>query len=523
MKRLPPWDHWPKHLQLLLILMTVTVIGWARFHGISLEGDPAAYAKLAYLDAQGLPPWAEWTFTARKGLIAPTSFFLSMTGPQLWAFVIWPWICLLLLSLFIWWTFEGLLQFCLLLLLLLSPWPSAYGLQLLPDFPMLAFSMMALMLLPHLRSEKTPPVDWVWGIGFTISLVIAGLCKLTMLYLLPGVAGLAIYDLLRRQHLAFWTAAFVAALSILGISFLFEEWNIILRINQMETDHNSSPFSYSWNEQEGMHYRLIIEPVTRFFANPGVGILLFPAMVGMLSEHRYAKPTFTLLIYLLVFHWVGTTSLIKYSPIPADPRMWILLSGPLLLLAAIGLTSLQQSTSTIKVGSWVILMALFSMIGLVFKLPGVLFSLLGGLMFIPIHRLRKWTTPGFGFLLTLWLGYHVFNKDNQYYQQQEIQLLLDSVPEGSMVYADTVLTFSAYLYEAKGVNSIVTWPGSIPQETLDAPQFFLWNGRRISQSNLYEERISIPAYIDDIRSNWELIGTIDDFAIHLYQLPTSDL
>lgn len=521
MKRLPPWDHWPKHVQLLLILMTTAVVGWVRFHGISLEGDPAAYAKLAYLDSQGLPPWAEWTFTQRQGLLAPVSFIVSIVGPQMWAFVIWPWICLVMLSLVIWWKFEGMLQFILLGLLLLGPWPAAYGVQLFPDFPMLAFSMLALLILPHLKSEDADRTEWIWGAGFTMSLIIAGSCKLTMLYLLPGLAGLTLFDMFRRQHIAFWKAAFVTAIAFLGLAFLIDDWDFIHRINHLEADHNSSPFSYSWDEPGALLYRLILAPLFVFFGNPGVGILLFPALAGMFSDHRYVKPASILLIYLLVFHWIGTTSLDKYSPIPADPRMWILLSGPLLLLAAIGLQSLQQQIYNHEKWGWAAIVLLYCLVALI-SLPSIIFPLLAGMIFFPIHRLRTWAATGFGLLLVLWMGYHVYTRDNQYYQAEELTLLQTSLPEGSVVYVDSVLAFSAYLYEAAGINQMRPWPDSLPQAPPNAPQFFLWNGNRIMNSNLYSSRISIPPYFEDIYSNWQVIGNTAYPALHLYQLPTSD-
>lgn len=517
------WNRCPKHVQLLLILMTTVVVGWIRFQGISLEGDPAAYAKLAFLDAQDLPPWAEWTFTQRQGLLAPVSFIVSILGPQLWAFVIWPWTCLVILSLVIWWKAKGSLQFYLLAILLLGPWPSAYGLQLFPDFPMLTFSILALLLLPHLRDPEVHHNDWVWGIAFTLSLAIAGLCKLTMLYLLPGIAGLAVYDLLRRQHVVFWTTAFVTAVSLLGLTFLIDDWNIIHRINQMETDHNSSPFSYDWNKPLAIVLRLIQEPFVMFFGNPGVGILLFPAVAGMFSNHKYAKPASAFLIYLLVIHWVGTTSLQKYSPIPADPRMWILLSGPLLLLATIGLLSIRQQVNRVEKWVWVAIMLILGLIGLTTSLTGIVFPFLVGLTFFPILRLRAWIVTGFGLLLVLWMGYHIYKRDSQYYQATEIRLLRASVPEGSILYVDSVLAFSDYLYDAEGVAPCTTWPDSIPQQTLGKPQFFLWNGIRIWNVNLYETRISLPAYLEEIRTSWEVIGDTSNPALRLYQLPMSDL
>lgn len=522
MERLLPWNRWPRHLQVLFILMTAAVVGWLRFHGISLEGDPAAYAKLAYLDAQGLPPWAEWTFTSRLGLIAPTSLVLSITGPQVWAFVLWPWTCLVILSLVIWWRFEGRLQIILLGVLLLSPWPAAYGVQLFPDFPMLTFSMLALLLLPHLRSDYIGHTEWIWGIAFTASLVIAGLCKLTMLYLLPGLVGLALYDIFQRQHGVFWGVAVAMGISLLGLSFLHEDWNFLQRINHLEADHNSSLFSFSWDQPEALLSRLIQDPFWEFFGNPGVSILLFPALAGIFSDHRFAKPASILLGYLLVVHWVGTTSLHKYSPIPADPRMWILLSGPLILLAGIGLDSLHHQINTREKWGWAVIMALCCWVGVI-SLPRVAFPLLAGIVFFPLSRCRPWAARGFGLILCLWMGYHFYNRDNQYYQARELRLLQDSLPQGAVVYVDSVLAFSGYLYEANGVKPMSTWPDALPVQDSVTPQFFLWNEIRVNNSNLYEPRISIPAYIEDIRSTWEVLGDTAYPALRLYHLPTSDL
>ncbi len=522
MKRLPPWNHWPKHVQLLLILITASVIGWVRFHGISLEGDPAAYARLAYLDSQGLPPWTEWTFTQRQGLLAPVSFIVSIFGPQMWAFVIWPWICLVMLSLVIWWIFEGKLQFILLCLLLLGPWPAAYGLQLLPDLPMMAFATVGLALLPHVSATSLKK-SWLWGIGFTLAMFISSLCKLTVLYLLPLLAGLIIMDLIHKRNQLFWKSALLSGSLILAAYWGWQmlEGGFVDRLAQIEQDHNSSPFSYSWQDRSGMLRRIFVEPIVSFFGNPGVGILLFPAIAALFSGHQYLKPVLIVFLYFLGIHWLGSTSLSHYSPLPADPRMWILISIPLLVLAGIGLKSASTISNISKreAGLWAAMMFSFAMLAWLVPLPGITIALVAGIVFLPVPAIRKWISVSYiGFLL-LWLGYHTINRDNRYYQRQEVEMLHKYVPGSATLYADPILEFSSFQYEAQGIPPISQWPDSLPTSSESGDIFFLWNGFRDEQANLYEDRIAPPFYFDDIRSSWELVEQIDPFDIRLYKHP----
>lgn len=93
------------------------------------------------------------------------------------------------------------------------------------------------------------------------------------------------------------------------------------------------------------------------------------------------------------------------------------------------------------------------------------------------------------------------------------------VPGSATLYADPILEFSSFQYEAQGIPPISQWPDSLPTSSESGDIFFLWNGFRDEQANLYEDRIAPPFYFDDIRSSWELVEQIDPFDIRLYKHP----
>lgn len=272
-----------------------------------------------------------------------------------------------------------------------------------------------------------------------------------------------------------------------------------------------------------MVQRILVEPFVFFFANPGVGILLFPAAAAFFSSHRWLKPATISFLYLLGIHWLGSTSIAHYSPLPADPRMWVLISMPLILLAGIGLETAASSFRQAQPERWVWagMVVVMLLLGWCFSLPGVLVTLISAMIFVPIRFTRNWAPAAFACLLLFWLGYNVFNKDNRYYQQREIRLLQDQLSDSAMLYADPILAFSSFLYETEGIGPIRPWPDGLPENHDFDDVYFLWNGFRTEQANLREDRIVPPSYFDDIRSSWELVGQIEAFEIRLYKHPIS--
>lgn len=509
--QIPAWG------QLLGWWSLTALILWIRCEGIHMEGDPIVYARLAFLDSQGLPPWQEWTFTTRTGLLAPLSWIISWAGVSTASLLAWPVAAFFLLVTAIWirrnslpvheaWILTGLL---------LLPWPSAYAVRLFPDALMMIFASLAILSIPEKMVTRQ---EIVWrsvliGLFLTISL----LCKLTVLYLVPVWMILVYQDETQRRNWRVHVGALITSASLLGILFLADS-PFFDRFINIDQDHNLSPFSYSWDQPEAMINRLLLEPFQSFWANPGIAILIFPVLLGLLRPGKESRWMTWGFLLLLALHWVGSSSLTRYTPLPADPRMWILMSIPMMLLSASGLQWLwSEHTEWPRpfLILWGVILVLVGVGAVLMRNPGYHLALLVGLLLLPVRWQLNFRIISFLILMSTWLGYQGWNRSEAYYQRSEQQLIRGYLSEEQPILVDPVLKFGEFLYTDDS-EQLTPWPADIP---VTPGTLFLWNGTRAEQANLFSDRIQIPPYLSELEQSWELIASDSLFDLRLYQLP----
>ncbi len=505
--------------------LLAALTGWFYFEGVSLEGDPVAYAKLAAWQAEGRNIVPEGTFAHRWSFLLPLTWLTHLAGPDIRILVLWPWLSFFAMGLLMGWMLRPVpgIQRRTLILLIASPWLASFSVQLYPDLLTTALSLSAVLFLPHPAwGARISWPGWAKGLAFGSLLFFGFLAKITVLLLGPWLVWQFVRDVRSRQHFGFWAAAmtilFLFLAGWLGY-FWLTTGNAFYPLEQIEYDHNASPFSYHWEDRDQMWRRLWLDPWLLLLGHPAVGVLLFAAVAGMFAPGLSWRELSWFWLYLLVVHWFASTSLSRYTPLPTELRMWMFLAPPTLVLAARGLTR-TTAPQRAEWLIWLLMMGVDCWLLLKFQVKGAWITLAAGLVWVPISMVRRWVGICFPVLLGLWLVYQAGRRDERYYQHRELLLLGRHVPPGSTLLVDPALLYGDFLYEHLLPLHLIEWP-----PTLDSAggqtRYFLWNGFRTRQNNLREARFSSPSYFDSLQQQASPIAIDSLFDIRLYALKPS--
>ena len=507
-------------------LLLAALTGWFYFEGVSLEGDPVAYAKLAAWQAEGRSIVSEGTFAHRWSFLLPLVWLTELAGPDPRVLVLWPLLSFFIVMGCMAWVLrpQPTLQRWALALTVGSPWLASFSVQLYPDLLTAALSFASVLFLP--QAAWADRISWPGGfkgIAFGSLLFLGFLAKITVVLLGPWLAWQCIRDMRNKQHFDFWGAAAVSVALLLagwlGYFCLVTD-NALFPLEQIERDHNSSPFSYHWTEPDRMWRRLWLDPWILLVGHPAVGVLLFAAVAGMFAPGIRWRELSWFWLYLLVIHWFASTSLSRYTPLPTELRMWMFLAPPTLVLAARGLTRTTPPQRAEWV-IWLLLIAMACWLLLKFQVKGAWITLAAGLVWVPLSIVRRWVGISFPVLLGAWIVYQAGRRDERYYQHRELSMLAGQVPAGSILWVDPALLYGDFLYEHLLPLDLKEWPVML-DSVRDETTYFLWNGFRSRQNNLREARFSPPSYFDSLQQQASPVAFDSLFDIHLYAIKPSD-
>lgn len=328
-------------------------------HGIRLS-DQYLYAKNAYLISIDDFQLTNSVFNNRLWVLFPTAIFLQLLGLKYYVFSLWPFINYLILVLSTWFltkAYKPSIALAVVALLSFNPLLINLSVDLLPDIIMVAFATSSVYLLYAGRKQPASQL-LVLSIGCALTLFLAFLAKETVVFLVPFFGLILLKDLWERKHLRFWTVTIVFGVLIFAIylgSYYQITGNALYRFAGIEGEHNvSQVWSYHGKPLSEIIARITYLPLVLLNSSPHYSYLFLLFFLSLTSK-RIRKDDFMMffgsyLFFLLFIHWLASTSLSSYNPLPTSPRMWILLLPPLCILggyAVINLKDLLQKTKIV--------------------------------------------------------------------------------------------------------------------------------------------------------------------------------
>ena len=339
------------------ILVLAIALSFFNHRGIA-PSDEYLYSFHAWQITTGDFELSPSAFHNRFGQLLPMAFFIWLFGGHPYVLTLWSLLSFLLLLVGLWVLLRkkgSWLPWAAIGLIALNPSLLRLAADVSHDLVATAFSTLAVFLVWRLRRAPYPkPLPS--ALLFSSFLIWAMLTKLSALIVLPFLAWIAATDLRQGRHLRFWSISLgVGVLFLLGYLagyawFTGDPW---YRWHGIEGEHNVSPWSYYGRSGSEILERLTYHPLAFFLATPGIGLPLLFSIGGM----TFGKPgrtdrlldfSFTYLLWLLVFHWFGSSSLQSYNPMLLAERMWLMLIPPATIMAVLFFQRLAEQDAPHK-------------------------------------------------------------------------------------------------------------------------------------------------------------------------------
>jgi hypothetical protein len=217
------------------------------------------------------------------------------------------------------------------MLLALNITQITYACALFPDV-ILSMIMFTVALIFHLRHDQHP-----WLAILAASMLIFGFfVKQLIVVMTPMILYWLVIDLIKRKNLRFQIIFFatlaIAIISIISVIYK-HTGNWFFLVDSVENQHNRV---FADLDTTSLIQRLTWQPLVFLFNLPGFWPLIVLSVPSIVQKtaNTLILMVRNFLIYLLVIFWIGSTSLLNYSPLLLLDRMWLPLLIPLCLLAA---------------------------------------------------------------------------------------------------------------------------------------------------------------------------------------------
>lgn len=508
-------DMWRTWLPLLFGVIFL----FGNYKGITLS-DEYLYAARAVDLVQGDFEWTASAFDNRFGQLLPMAGFVWLFGTEPWVFVLWSAVAwLMLVGLGWFWAKRCIPEAAPIIswLLFLNPSLLFFGADVSHDLVMTAWSTGALYLLWLRQKEPLrPALKDAFLLVFFLS--IAFLTKMAVIFLVPFVLMLLVYDLWKRQNRRFWwKSILLGSLFLLGflVFYYWQKGDPFFRFRGIEAEHNAGEWSYAGKSSLELWLRATIYPVVFLWRSPGYSIpllLCLPWCFRFQWRNLGQLPNFLACCLLITgaTYWWGSTSFSYYNPMLLAERMWLqliplatILGGYTFfkvwknptdsdlrwlpyLYGVIGLCCLlifllfPEDSPYSYVSTWICLVLI---IGLLRKIPFFWLSLL---VLLPCFALQVVTFFG--------------NRSSSYFAEYNFFKSLPTT-EQHLILADTTLSklpLSHLDFEPPSNISIRSWQNISDQELQQAEHIFLLkNDQRMEIERAYF-KLAFPDWLNQV-------------------------
>lgn len=512
----------------IIVILLVVICSYLNQQGVRLS-DQYLYAKNAYNIANGDFYISPSVFYNRFGVTLPTAVFIKFFGFNYYIITLWPLFSFLLL---LFATYKFSLKFApnyvnyIVLLMALNPLLLKQSADLLPDLIMMSFSTISIYLLFWVtNSQDSITQNIKVALMFTISFFIATLAKETTVYLIPFVVFVLVYNLKKRINLSFWIFTILFSIILGGVylgGYKYFTGDILYRLNGIEQEHNiSTVWSYHNSSLGELFYRISIGPLIFLFTSHYFSFYLFLGIlsIGKLNKHFFKKiylncfkHFFTIyFLYLLLIHWLGSTSLSSFNPLPLVARMWILLIPPLCLLA--GEVFHKEVNISLKRNLKVFtLFIALSGISIVFYLeqkPQILFSIIFCLLAIGIVMVNSRVSSkkilmlflGPLFCLQVLIGIKYHKTQTSYFDEKKMFVQLFKQNEKVIIISDGKLADKYDIYFDFNPPSnlkVINWSDEVELNAIKEEPFFLWENKQRAEIINERYKKNYPKFVKKI-------------------------
>jgi hypothetical protein len=283
-----------RFFNVLFFVSLSSFIAYLQFEGLDLI-DESTYASLVdYFHKSGF--WVEQQshFSNRIGMLFPVVALTKVLGESAIAFVLFSFVCYLLLVLLV----QNQYGFTAALWLALNPVVSKLAVKLLPDVPMLFFFGIAAILL--LRMFEENGFNKINLFALSVFIVWGCYCKETMLlFVFPLLAVSLLLPVALRKKVFFT----VAISALLGF--------VLLLLNgqfSQATQHILSNQFFNFSGA-ALAKRLFIDPLIFVTSNAGYSLVFIPALVAFFQPIRENK------FFVLKLFWLTTVLVSFYSTV----------------------------------------------------------------------------------------------------------------------------------------------------------------------------------------------------------------
>lgn len=341
------------HIGILLLNVFIIIYWFFGFDGFYFFDD-LTYAKNAIQLIDQTFSFSDNLFSQRLSLIGATALSYYFFGFSDYVTILPPLICTLITCNAIYF-FLYKKSFVAALLAAsvyaLDFYTIFFSNKLYPDVLVGCFVLLGLIVLYMAR--KNPEKTFFKAFLVVITLFIAFLAKLTVLYVFPFLLALSINDLLKKQNVRLWS--YVVGMSVvIGGGYLYWQFwtfgDFLFRFKSIiHEGHYVSNDSYFDKNGQALLKRMTYQPIGMLLHSSmiiPVG-LAFPSLVGFRAGKFWQHTPFEkywayAALSILLYFWWGSTSWQYYNPIALFQRHLLVLVPPLAILSGISLMRMNE-------------------------------------------------------------------------------------------------------------------------------------------------------------------------------------
>lgn len=448
---------------LLFFVVAFTLAYFFLAHEGFYFNDDYAYAEMAGDVLNGRFRFQDLPSYHRLLIFLPTAFFYKVLGISIYSTTLWPLLCTLASSVFLYFLFrkeDKLLTGLTLVLFGLQFHTLFLSTYFFPDNILMFFTLAAAGILYAARRQNQKPV--LYAVLFVLANFAALLCKETIVWYLPFYLLIAASDFFSKKHTAFWLwsaglGALVLFFYLLAYKLTFGSF--LYRFTMVENTNLVMENNFIKDANSSLLPRLTYAPIlfltgSGFFLSLAFCFRYFRKKASRKLLELTSSESFWLLLTVVVLlqFWFGSTSVNFYNPITLIPRMATPLFAPLAIAAAYQLRNYFQDPAG---ELWFIFpllaAALFlqSALSVVYLLPAgyfivawwkrqkekfipgpavLLLALVLALVLRPLHFMRKPSVSDF------------------FAQEKVVKTFLQQAPANSLLFTDGWFQKSAAYY-----------------------------------------------------------------------------
>jgi len=319
--------------------------------------DDLFYAKLASDMSRGSFELTPSIFENRFGVIIPTSLSYHVFGVNKYSTTLWPLICSIVTIVVVFIVANKLsgknAAILSSFLLATNLAQIKFSSSLYPEITLSLFMIVAISALFFARNSESTARRLMLATLCAFSFLAAALTKLTVVWVLPFLIFLMIYDFRHLRNFKLWFyLCFMAVVVglIYFVGYYIITGDLFYRFTGISEEFNAQ---WGFQGQTTFDYirRLTYKPLLFFLRDPRYAILFAlstPALLALFWPNlRSILGLRFWPVYVVVFlasFWFGSTSLSSYTPMPLreEQRFFLPLLAPLAILGGITMATLWK-------------------------------------------------------------------------------------------------------------------------------------------------------------------------------------